>query len=418
MDKKRRIDSQNDSSSRVQETANHPLVAKLYDLVDEIKNVVEKKEGVASAVSMEYDLEAHLASAINACKSVIDNSENAVGKYLHNLCEEEPPLHEVKKMIDVFPEALLFKDEDGYIPIQTAAAYNGGERYVPFLAMEASRRNIGPERGGLLLYPADDQCCCILQLLVSMTEDDRETWDDETCIQAMMDLRAANLLLDTDYTELNLIAFASGKGRMGRLHYFLDTYPEVLSIPQTCDDLPIHPSNYFYDADISVFTTILTVGMKYYPENFGFLFKHNNFGARAITQAINMFGKENTLQVISNVISPNEDYPILHQVIRFTPGLIDDFVYRYPDAVYLKDRKGRHLLHVAAKSGLKLSPSLLLMIHSNKECIEKIDPVTNLYPFMLAATSPGRKKDLTTIYKLLSLRPEIISKCIEDDGTN
>ena len=82
----------------------------------------------------------------------------------------------------------------------------------------------------------------------------------------------------------------------------------------------------------------------------------------------------------------------------------------------MKDGKGRHLLHVAVKSGLKLSGNLLMMIHSNKTCIGEKDPVTNLYPFMLAATSGRKKKELTTIYKLLSLRPEIISKCIDDDN--
>ena len=55
-----------------------------------------------------------------------------------------------------------------------------------------------------------------------------------------------------------------------------------------------------------------------------------------------------------------------------------------------------------------------MMIHYNKSCLEEKDPVTNLYLFMLAATS-GFKKDLNMIYKLLCYRPEVLTRCFNDD---
>ena len=232
----------------------------------------------------------------------------------------------------------------------------------------------------------------------------------------MKGLRSADLLLDQDIVRFNLLGLASQKESFKRIDYLLKIYPKALSIRLPSGDLPIHPSNCRKRAKIDVFARLLKAGMQHYPEKFGFLFKCNQKGERPITQAIAKYGKHETLQTIQTIIPSNGDHPILHYVFRYMPDLSEDFICRYPDALYLKDRKGRHLLHVAVKSGLKMSGYLFMMIHSNKGCIEKKDPVTNLYPFMLAAAS-GRKKDLTTIYKLLSLRPKIISKCLDGDGT-
>mmetsp|Transcript_5714 Transcript_5714/g.6606 ORF Transcript_5714/g.6606 Transcript_5714/m.6606 type:complete len:171 (+) Transcript_5714:223-735(+) len=151
-----------------------------------------------------------------------------------------------------------------------------------------------------------------------------------------------------------------------------------------------------------------------YPEKFGFLFKRNATGKRAIKQAIEKYGKKEILDIIQKIILPTDNHPILHYVFRYIPNLAEDFICRYPNVVMLKDRHGRHLLHIAVKRGLKMSSHLLMIIHCNKQCLEEIDPVTNLYPFMLVATS-GFKKDLSTIYNLLCYRPEVPTKCFDDD---
>ncbi len=368
-------------------------------------------------------------------------AKSVAGKYLHNLHNDEPSMDDVKRTVDTCPEALLFKDEDGHIPIQTAVQHVESIKYVPLLAEEAIRKDIlvGPKRGGLLLpYDRYDPEFNVLQFVVNTVTDEENDLYDETCTQVLKDLRRAGLLVDKDWTQFDLMGLAPANSSLQRLDYLSETFPKALSIPLSYGGLPIDVSNYYDSAGIDVFATLLKTGMKYYPESFGFLFKRNGNGAMAINQAIYRFGKDEVFKTIRNVIPPTKDYPILHPVIQYTPNLFDDFVYRYPDAIFFKDGRGRQLLHVAAKSGAKLSGSLLLMIHSNKASIEERDPVTNLYPFMLAASSRrlmdsttifdifftrpeiffslGRKKDLTTIYKLLSLRPDLISRCI-NNGT-
>ncbi len=76
------------------------------------------------------------------------------------------------------------------------------------------------------------------------------------------------------------------------------------------------------------------------------------------------------------------------------PEFCEDFLDINHDLIYLEDRHGRHLHHVTVKSGMKKSGHLLMMLNSNKDYIEEKDPGTNLYPFMLATSSPGRKRDL------------------------
>ncbi len=394
-----------------------------------------------------------LTSAIKTCRIVTlskdSNTLKAAGEYFHNFHNDEPPIDEVTKVLDIFPEALLYKDDNGHIPIQTAVQHVESVKYVPLLSertiqmtslntdtssamnMISGERPIEiPPRGGLLLpYANDDPECNILQYLVTSVHDEASKWYDERCIQALKDLTCARLLTTKDCVEFNLIGYASATECLQRLEYLTETFSTALATPvpvppplpllRIGKNLPIHVENYCDSVTIGVFATILKCGMKHYPESFGFMFKKNMRGERAILQAMDKFGKQNVLQCIRRIIPPDDQCPILHHVIRYTPDLFDDFFYTYPDGIYLKDHKGRLLLHVALKSGLKLSPSLMMMIHSNKECLDVKDPVTNLYPFMLAASrtsaSKGRKRDLTTLYKLISLRPEMIEKCIDTD---
>ncbi len=350
------------------------------------------------------------------------DKKRVVGEFLHNLGREQHDVDDVKKVIASFPEALLYENEHGAIPIQSAALFTHTKHYISLLAVEASQRNIGLRKGGLLLPSMTNVRKNILQSLVNGYSGKSPAWYEEVCLNALKDLRNAGLLLDEDIIQLNLVKWASGRKSFKRLDYLLDIYPKVLSIPLPSGDFAIHPNNYVGNRkDVDVFERILRAGMDHYPEQYGFLFRRNVFGERAITQAIHNFGKEETLRLIQTIIPSTNEYPILHQVFRYTPELCDDFIDRYPDAIYLKDDKGRNLLHVSVKAGnLKSSSCLLMMIHSAKACIEELDPVTNLYPFMLAAAaeSPGqgRKKDLTTIYKLLSLRPDIMSRCLDDDS--
>ncbi len=390
----------------------HPLMTKLYGLIGEMNEAIKSHEGIIPE-TMQNDMDAELNTFVESCEAMLDSIKKIPGKFLH----DKVRLHNtdvIKTVIKAFPEALLQENENGELPIQSTAGLFC-TRYIPLLALEAQRHKIGLERGGLLLPHPMFPNCTILQQLVMCGDDEegKTSWFKHI----WKEFKSSGLLFERDYTEYDLLRFTCFETRLEQLDCLIGLYPATLSKRAYKGNFPIHPDNYDHQSSIKVFARLLKAGMKYYPETFGFLFRRNGEGGdRAITRAIAVYGKKETLQTIQNIIPPNEDYAILHHVFRFTPDLSDDFIYRYPDAMYLKDRLGRQLLHVALKPGLKLSAPLFMMIHTNKASIEEEDPVTNLYPFMLAAT--GEEKDLTTIYKLLTLRPEVISKCIDDgDGT-
>lgn len=397
-------------------TTTNPLITRLHGLIDKVNETVKKQEVITIPTAMQKAVDADLMGIISSCERMLENSEKAAGEFLHNLGTEKPDVNDVQKVIDTYPESLLHKNKKGEIPIQNLAArFTDGIRYVPLLAHEASRRKNVLERGGLLLPDIVRPNYNILQDMVGSWDDERPNWYDTLCMQVLKELRGSGLLRDQDFYQFDLIGYASHKESFKRLDYLLEINPKSLSIHLPNGNLPIHLSNYATPEDINVFERLLKAGMQYYPENFGFMFQQNGAGEMAIMQAIEEYGKEQTLQIIQNIIPSSANHPILHHVFQYTPSLCDDFICRYPDALYLKDRRGRYLLHVAVRRGLKLSPSLLMMINSSKASIlKKKDPVTNLYPFMLAATS-GWQKDLTTIYKLLTLRPEVISKCLNNE---
>lgn len=338
----------------------------------------------------------------------ISTTESA-GLFLHNLRIKTPDKLTVETVIADFPKSLQYKNAKGEVPIQSAARCAKSMSFVPLLAQQAIKHNIlTSERGGLFLpVLISNPPRNIIQWLTATWSNRGPKSFEVECLQALKDLRGANLLKNEDYILFGLINHATYTTSLSRLNYLLGANPSCLSTKFPNGDFPIHLSNYRYRGNIKVFETLLKYGAKYHPVEFGYLFKKNKYGRRAICQAIAKYGKEDTLRLVQKYIRSSDNHPILHHVFQYCPELSDDFVYRYPDAIFLKDRWGRHLLHIGAKNGLKLSGSLFMMIHSNKHSVEERDPVTNLYPFMLAAS--GKNKDLTTIFKLLSLRPDVLS---------
>ena len=92
---------------------------------------------------------------------------SSTGEYLHNLHEKKPRKQALKKMIDAVPSSLSYKNEKGQLPIQKAAWTYSTIAYIPLLAIESVRHNVGrgDKRGGLLVKK-DGRSSNVLQLLL------------------------------------------------------------------------------------------------------------------------------------------------------------------------------------------------------------------------------------------------------------
>jgi len=110
----------------------------------------------------------------------------------------------------------------------------------------------------------------------------------------------------------------------------------------------------------------------------------------------------------SRVIPADANYPVLHHVIKHAPQYLKDFTMRYSSAAYLRVEKQRAFHHVALHSGTSFKTNALFVLHMSDEEIEERDPVTDLYPFAIAASA--ETPDLSTIYCLLRRNPSLLER--------
>ncbi len=402
------------------------LIAKIHDLLNVLESDI-KANGDDIPEWIQNSINTDLRTIIASCEKI--SCENKAGEYLHQLHKNEPDMNKVEETIDAYPDALLYKNKAGYVPIQVAVCEPSGKRYIPLLAIEASKREIGNlQKGGLLLPVLKVSWRRnVLQMLVSDAGYHRPKrsiiqGQDYLGVQVLKHLRYVGLLLDEDIIQFNLIQHASWEGTLNCLNYLISIFPKTLSVAQPYNgNFPIHLSEFHITnrntrgltlARKIAFKRLLTAGIKHFPESFGFLFQQNYEGELPINQAISKFGKDETGNIIWDATSSvSHPLPILHHAFQYTPDLREYFMDMYPDAIHLKDGQDRSLLHMVASKGLNIS-DLLLAASCAEKYLEEKDPVTNLYPFMLAATSEGKNNNegnLTLTYKLLVRFPEILS---------
>lgn len=402
-----------------QERSNERLknfIKMIDEIYEEVFGLKEHVDSFNAPNSIRILLNSGVSKISISCEKMLENLTDLAGAFLHDLDEKKPAKAVVSNIIYMFPRSLLVENSNGAIPIQSTARYIDGVGYVPLLALGAIQNSSKNklENGGLFLQvPNSPLRLNIIQKIVYTKV--KQAADEEIYLNVLKEIHSAELLRYSDVVEHNLVKLSSCQFCLKRLVYLLGKYPSIIS--ETCSltgELPIHLPGYQYGTNVDVFEALLKAGMKQCPERFGFLFKKNQVGKRAISLAIEMFGIESTFDAVQKSILPSDNNPILHGAFMYTPELIDAFTYVYPDAIFLKDRKGRHLLHVATEKGYKLSPTLLMTIHCNKQSLEERDPVTNLYPFMLAGASTGKddeEKNLTTVFKLLTLCPILVCPC-------
>ena len=167
---------------------------------------------------------------------------NRTGQLLHNLVKGKPKKKSLKKLINQFPSSLEYKNDIKQLPIQSAAWYLDSVGYVPLLAEQGIKYNVGgyDKRGGLLLEDHNTyDNMNVLQLLVYLRTTNYPIPFDTAYLNTMKDLRDINLFVKNDIKDHHLLFHACGSKKRLRFEYLanwsgLKTY--------TCDGLPIFHS--------------------------------------------------------------------------------------------------------------------------------------------------------------------------------
>ena len=103
--------------------------------------------------------------------------------------------------------------------------------------------------------------------------------------------------------------------------------------------------------------------------------------------------------------------PILHKAIEENaPQYITKFVERFPDSAFLWDENDRLPMYIALEQGLNWSTELVSIMNANISNLHARDPLTGLYPYVLAASEPSC--DLRTMKYLAEKFPEQVSNGI------
>ena len=168
---------------------------------------------VQTAINVEKDLKDD--EFFDALKQVLKTAKigftDATGGALHRLDVTQPSIDTVKKLAEITPDALSFKNEEGQLPIQSAVWNTDSIKYLHILAKEGVKHEVGGRgmRGGLLVTdPQDEDDCNTLQLIVSKGIPGIPIPYDTTSLDAMKELRKDNLLLKKDIKDQHLLFYS------------------------------------------------------------------------------------------------------------------------------------------------------------------------------------------------------------------
>jgi hypothetical protein len=330
----------------------------------------------------------------DAMKQVSDHS----GEYLHNLDEHQPDEDTLQKIIDNVPSSLSHEDNDGFLPIQTALKSKKSVHYVPLLAKEGVKHNVGGDdaRGGLI-----GSHNVLTRLALAGGHID----EDLLYLDVMKKLKESKVLLREDIQDHHLLFYACNPETLMRFEFLADWCPEGLKTYQ-CAGLPlIHAI--IQVRPIGFFSMVLKTALNYHPNDVGLLFLKDSKGQTACERAFKNYGNDKTMAAIGALI-PFDDpkLPILHHVAKHVPQYMKDFGSRYPSATYFRDSQGRTLLQAKLASGHKtFMDDAMFFLEMSDEQVREIDPGSDLYPFMVAAS--GETCDLSAVYSLLRRNPAL-----------
>ena len=292
--------------------------------------------------------------------------------------------------------------------------------FVTSLSLQRKAKyNVGGEdgRGGLLVQDEYDESA-INKIIRSNRQDgnDDKHMFEKACVDVMKELREANLFTKKDVEDYDLLhhtCFAETEGYMLRFVYLSDWCPEGLK-KHRFDNLPlIHAIIEQCYEDIGVFATFLKAATKHHMNEACLLFQYDDDGVTACERAFEKFGKGASIRVIGDCIPFDKpQIPILHHVAKHAPQLLNDFSARYISAVYSRDDNGRNLNQTLLASGkTTFKDDCMYFVRLSDDQVREIDPVTDLYPFMVAASSGI--SDLSAVYMLLRRNPSLVRSGIK-----
>ena len=268
-------------------------------------------ENLLRLLLIEKNLSPELRGAINDnAKNLLNDLTEDVGCFLHDeLDEEKHSEDDIRTLVQCVPIALTVEDNEyGVIPI-LQAVYRKQYSFLPVLAEEGTKHNVGGDgmRGGLLCEDENGECvlwrisCCGLE--------------DSRCLDIIKRLREMGLLSKEDIREHDLLWGSCHIHIPKRFNYFADWDPSLLkdSVISVEKESLLNwvVKKFAFGGD--KFQLTLGASLRHYPHELGLLLLKDPIGDTPFQTARDKFGKKEAWKLIQKCLDESNDHQILEQ---------------------------------------------------------------------------------------------------------
>lgn len=324
----------------------------------------------------------------------------------------------IMKIIKHFPTSMNFTNKKNQLPIQDAAWKSDSLKFIPHLAIEGVKHNIGGKgkRGGLLAAdPAANDKKNTLQLLVNLVNEFGIETHDSNGAKVLQELKEAGLLVKQDLLDYNLLYWACTPGCRKRFEFLLSIDNTQLVTHHQDGKIMAHAiimNDNDEDKGGENFKTYLAATFRYHSEHYGgMLFVKDDEELTAFDRALTKFGKKKVLQILRDLVPKGSDFPLLHHFAVYAPEHLNMVLRQFGHVAHVKDHSGRTLNQILLAGGTDvIDTNYAILSNMPKEELTVQDPVTGLFPF--ATVAVGQDNDFEFSNFLLRKNPKVMDAIV------
>eukprot|EP01083_Nonionella_stella_P175281 610009_1 len=257
-----------------------------------------------------------------AAKAIEEMTKEA-GEFLFDELDDTHTEEQVKAIIDVFPESLSMQNNFSHLPVQNAVYYSEMVSFIPLLAKEGIRLNIGgnESRGGLIYNDHN-------ALVDLVSAEDKTEESNVKYKQVLEKLREMGLLKKEDVKNFRLLYRSFSPYSTPIFEMLAAWDPDSLITTRCALGYPLLHEQ--WGQCRMMFELVLKLGMEHFPERFGFLFRKYK-GKTACENAFDELGVNEAMAVIRKYLPPDKDHDlIVHEAIEIAshPKICDNMSTR------------------------------------------------------------------------------------------
>ena len=269
-------------------------------------------ENLLRLLKIEKSLPSDLRRKINekATNFLEDLNEDAADFVSNKLDEEQHSEDDIRTLVQCVPGALSFQDKFGGFPIFNACLSGRCVSFVPLLAEEGMKLNVGGDgmRGGLRCEHSSGDTALVAISFNNTNRYGAESECDSRYLNVIKGLREIGLFEKEDIRKYNLLWGSCCNARCPkRFNYFADWDPSALT-KQYCEKYDVLHSSLQWCGD---FQLALSATLRHYPHELGQLLVKNSKGETPFQKLRKQFGRGEGWKAIKKCLDESDGSKIV-----------------------------------------------------------------------------------------------------------